>query len=389
MKNPKRSCGWVFLGALASWLGACDRGDGAAKPQRLPPLVRVARPTVLDVPVTVRAPVDLRPLQQAELHSKQLGYLSAVLVDRGDPVKQGQLLALVRPSELPDQLEAARGTLQQAQAQLSQARENRARAGALAPDGVVSTQELQQSGTSLAQAEAAESAARASLQALAVRLGETRLLAPLDGVVLQRRVDPGALVGPQTGAVLTVGRIDTLRIFVAVRERDAAQLRLGQSAAIEVDARPGETFSGQVVRLSPGFDPGTRTLEAEVHLKNPDGALRPGMYGRATIRTGLHPRALVLPEEAVQLVGEQRFVYVAVPAVSPSAAPAGAAPAWKAERRRVTLGVDGGAWLEITQGVRPEDDVITAGIDALADGSPVRAQRDAGPAAKAPSPPQH
>ncbi len=325
----------------------------------------VAKPTVRDVPVEIRAPVDLRPREQADIVSKQVGYLSAVLVDRGDAVKKGQLLALVRPSELPDQLQAARGQLQQAEAALEQAKLNRTRLGSLAPTGVVSTQELQQSSTALAQAEAAEAAARAQLQAVAVRLGETKIESPIDGVVMQRRFDAGSLVGPQNGAILTVGRTDPLRVFVAVREQESSQVAIGQKVFVSVDALPDQTLAGSVVRLSPGFDPLTRTLEAEVHLPNSDGKLRPGMYGRARIQVGLHKNTLTVPESAVQLSGNQRFLFVITDG--------------KAQRRAVTIGVDGGTFLEVRTGLQPEEQVVVAGSDALADGSAVRTQSGTAP----------
>ena len=237
---------------------------------------------------------------------------------------------------------------------------NRARIGALAPAGVVSTQELQQSNTALLQAEAQEAALRASLQAVAVRLGETKIESPLDGVVMQRRFDAGALVGPQNGAIVTVGKVDPLRVFVAVREQDSAQVVVGQQVLVELDARPGEEWRGAVVRLSPGFDPLTRTLDAEVHLPNPDGKLRPGMYGRARIQVGLHKQSLVVPESAVQLSGGQRFLFVI--------------DGGKAQRRAVTIGIDGGTVLEIVSGLKPDEQIVVAGSDALSDGSPVRTQ---------------
>lgn len=351
--------------SLVLSLSACEPSGADKRPGRPPPLVLVSKPAVRDVPVEIRAPVDLRPREQADILSKQIGYLSAVLVDRGDVMKKGQLLALVRPSELPDQLQAARGQLQQAEAALEQAKLNRSRIGALAPAGVVSTQELQQSGTALSQAEAAEAAARAQLQAVAVRLGETKIESPIDGVVMQRRFDAGALVGPQNGAILTVGRVDPLRMFVAVREQESSKVAIGQKVLLDVDAHPGETFSGSVVRLSPGFDPLTRTLEAEVHLPNPDGKLRSGMYGRARIQVGLHKNTLTVPEAAVQLSGDQRFLFVIVDG--------------KAQRRAVTIGVDGGTFLEIAQGVKADETIVVAGIDALADGSPVRTQAGTAP----------
>src|SRR5262249_38511424 len=131
--------------ALAAGLFACGKADSASAPkERPPPLVAVAPVALRDVPVEVRAPIDLRPLEQAEVSSKTLGYLDAVLVDRGDRIKRGQLLAVVRPSDLPDQLAAARQQLAAAQAQAALARANHQRAVALAPGGVVSQQELQQ-----------------------------------------------------------------------------------------------------------------------------------------------------------------------------------------------------------------------------------------------------
>ncbi|MGZ6124015.1 MAG: efflux RND transporter periplasmic adaptor subunit, partial [Myxococcales bacterium] len=175
---------------------ACGKGGGDARKERPPPLVAVGRVAVRDVEETIRAPVDLRPLLQADVGAKTLGYLDAVLVDRGDPVKKGQLLALVRPSDLPDQLAAARSAAAQADAAVALARANLDRARALEPAGRVSRQELQQAETALASAGATRSAARSQVGGLATRLGETRITSPLDGVVSARRLDPGALVGP-------------------------------------------------------------------------------------------------------------------------------------------------------------------------------------------------
>src|SRR5215831_5180517 len=134
----------LLVGALLLLPVACSGKAGSKSSTRPPPLVSVARVEARDVPVEVRAPVDLRPLVQSDVGSKTLGYLDAVLVDRGDRVKMGQLLALVRPSDLPDQLAAARSTLAQTQSSAALARTNYDRAKQLAPEAVVSQQELQQ-----------------------------------------------------------------------------------------------------------------------------------------------------------------------------------------------------------------------------------------------------
>jgi RND family efflux transporter MFP subunit len=325
----------------------------------------VVKAEARDIPVEVQAPVDLRPLTQADAVAKTIGYLDAVLVDRGDVVKAGQTVAVVRPSDLPDQLAVARGTLAQSQAQVTLARINLERAQKLAQEGLATQAELQSTTSALTIAEAMAQASKAQIGALATRLGENKLVAPMDGVVASRRLDPGALVGPTTGAVLTVVRIDTLRVFVSVTERDAAALAVGQPARVTVDALPGQSFEGQVVRLAPSFDPISRTLDAEVHLPNPKRELRPGMYGRAFIRLAVHPQAVVVPATAVQISNRQRHVFVI--------------EGEKARKRAVETGVDAGTWLEVLSGVKGGEEVVIAGADGLADSMTVRPSRGVNP----------
>ncbi len=338
------------------------------KPQvRPPPQVSVARVEVRDVLVEVHAPVDLRPLTQAEVGSKTLGYLDAVFVDRGDPVKRGQIVALVRPSDLPDQLAAARSALAQTEAAAALANANRERAERLAPDGIVSQQELQQATTAAATAEANLASAKSSAAGMAVRLGETRIDSPLDGVVTQRRLDPGALVGPTagTGSILTVARTDVIRVFIPVNEREVQLIRVGQEGRVELDATPGKSFRGEVVRVTPMLDPTTRTVDAEIQIANPKLSLKVGMYGRGSIVTGVHQGSIVVPAGAVQISNERHFVFVLNND--------------RVKRVEVRIGVDGGEWLEVTSGLQPSDEIVVAGSDVLSDNALVKAVRDFNP----------
>lgn len=361
------------IGALAVLPGACGNKAQDKGSPRPAPLVSVARVEARDVPVEVRAPIDLRPLIQSDVGSKTLGYLDAVLVDRGDKVTRGQLLALVRPSDLPDQLAAARGTLAQTQSAAALARTNYDRAKQLAPQAVVSQQELQQAESQLTTAEAAQQAAQAQIAAVAVRLGETRIASPLTGVVVQRRLDPGTLVGPPGGgAIVTVARVDTLRVFVTVNERELTGVAVGKDAHIEVDALPGRTFTGKVVRFAPTLDPGTRTLDAEVQLDNRAGELHPGMYGRGAIVVEMHPHVPVVPVGAVVLSNRQAFVFVVD------------AGGDVVHRRALKLGVDGGEWFEVKAGLHAGDEVVVSGAEIIADGMKVRAARGPDPFAAGP-----
>jgi RND family efflux transporter MFP subunit len=374
--RERRLCGavasWCFVGAVVMFgalAPACSKSNaGTAAKARPAPLVVVQKVESRDVPIEVHAPVDLRPLEQADVGSKILGYIDAVLVDRGDKVKKGQLVALVRPSDLPDQLAAARGTLAQVSASAALAQTNFERAQKLAPTGVVSQQELQQASAALASAEASQAAAKAQIGALAVRIGETRIESPIDGVVSQRRLDPGALVGPPGGgAIITVTRIDRLRVFITVNEHDAAGVVVGKEAHVEVDALPGKSYSGAVVRVAPAFDPITRTLDAEVQLPNPAGELRAGMYGRASVLLETHPLVPVVSVNAVQISDNQRYAFVV--------------QGDKVARRAVQIGADfaDGQLMEIKQGLSPGEEVVTAGADAIGDGATVRVARDIDP----------
>ncbi len=371
----------VVLLAMTPISASCSSRAPKGSTERPPPLVSVVMLDKLDVAIEVHAPVDLRPLFQADVGSKTLGYLDAVLVDRGDKVKRGQIVALVRPSDLPDQLAAAKGVLAQTQASSGMARTNQLRISQLAPSGVVSQQELQQAEATLASAAATEAAARAQLGALATRIGETRIESPLDGYVVQRKLDPGALVGPPGGgAIVTVARTDVLRVFISVNERQSARVAVGKEATVALDALPGRVFHGVVMRLAPFFDPTTRTLDAEVQLPNTDGTLRPGMYGRGSIILERHAGATVLPAAAMQMSDNERYVFVL--------------QGNRVQRKHVETGYDAGEWLEVIGGVHAGEEVVIAGADGLSEGSVVRvarlAERDSGVAANplASAPPQ-
>src|SRR5262249_52766837 len=190
----------------------CPSGGSAAPRTRPPPLVSAAKVELKDVPVEVRAPVDLRPIEQADVGSKVLGYLDLVLVDRGDKVKKGQPLAVVRPSDLPDQLAAARSAFAQAEAARRLAQISADRPNKLQPEGLAAQADVDKAMSALVSAQASEAAAKAQIAALATKLGETRIDSPLTGVVLKRVLDPGALVGTLAGAtIVTVARTDVLR----------------------------------------------------------------------------------------------------------------------------------------------------------------------------------
>lgn len=368
--TPKR---WALL--LIALISACGEGKGAAPRKRPPPLVMVARPTIKDVSVTLSYSVDIRPIEQAELQSKISGYVERVNVDRGDRVKKGQLLVEIRPSDLPKQVSQAREQVGQTDASYRLALENARRSRELYRREMISKAELDQVEAQLQMAQSARGGAESGLGAVTMRLSETRILAPFSGWVTGRYLDPGALVQPgQNANILTLMRIDEVRVFLRVPELDAPKVHPGQPATVTVDALPGKSFPGSVDRVPPALDPATRSLEAQVRIPNRTGILKPGMYGRATLTVEVHPRAVVLPVEAVLAEDKKRSVYV-VDQVR--AAPGGKGRLGTARQVAVQIGFDGGEWLEISQGLSGQDQVVVQGMDLIVAGEPVAVQEAA------------
>jgi len=363
---------------LAALGVACSSGTRNEAPKkRPPPLVTVAAPVVRDVPITLSYTVDIRPIEQADLQSKVAGYVEKVLVDRGDAVKKGQLVAEVRPSDLPEQVGQAREQVSQAQAGWQLADENVKRARELFRREMISEAELDQAEAQLRIAQASHAAARSGQGVVETRLSETRLYAPFAGFVAKRFLDPGALVqpGPQNATILTIMRVDQVRVSVSVLEGQAPLVRVGQTVEVTVDALPGKRFAGRVSRVPPALDTNTRTLEVEIVVPNPDGTLKPGMYGRAALTVDTHPRAVVLPVEAVLTEENERSVYV-VEELSPAAGGKGPATG-RARRVAVQTGFDGGDWLEITKGLKGDENVIVMGVDLAGNGQPVSVKQSA------------
>ncbi len=286
--------------ALALLPVACGGKAADKTTSRPPPLVSIARVEARDVPVEVRAPVDLRPLIQADVGSKTLGYLDAVLVDRGDKVTRGQLLALVRPSDLPDQLAAARSNARAgAVGGRARAHELRSRQGAGARSRRVAA------GAAAGAEPVRHRRGRAAGGAGADRGGggppgrDAHQLAARRAWSCSAASIRGRWSGRPAAARSSRSRGSTCCACsspsTSASWPASASARTPTSRSTRSRAR---AFSGKVVRLAPALDPATRTLDAEVQLDNRSGELCPGMYGRGAIVIETHPHAPVVPVAA-------------------------------------------------------------------------------------------
>ncbi len=140
-------------------------------------------------------------------------------------------------------------------------------------------------------------------------------------------------------------------------ERDLRKVSVGAGAAVSVDAYPGETFSGRVARVAPVLDPATRTAEMEIEVPNPTGRLKPGMYARVRLISANKDNALVVPKSAMVDAQGRRGVYMVQKG--------------QAVFRAVSLGLEEPDRIEVTDGLKEGDEVVTTGASALRDGAKV------------------
>lgn len=273
---------------------------------------------------TVDLPGEFQPFLMVSLHAKVPGYVERVLVDRGSVVKQGQLLVELsapemsaRIAEAEARVHAAESDRLQAEAQLAGAQStwDRLKKAAETP-GAIAGNELTLAEKQVDAARALTGARRQTVEAAeaAVRAEKVtkdylKITAPFDGVVTERLVHPGALVGTGAGAALLVlQQVSHLRLSVAVPEQDIGGIVAGAKVEFRVPAFPERSYTGSVARVAHALDPKTRTMPVELDVLNRDGSLSPGMYPSVKWPVRKVRPSLLVPRTSVVTTAERTFV---------------------------------------------------------------------------------
>ena len=304
-------------------LGVLAAAAVSAQGVRTVDVVTVARRALAR---TRMLPGEFLPFDAVPLHAKVTGFVNRVDVDRGSAVKRGQVLLTIDAPELVAQRAEAEAKLAAVKSQQVEAQAKLAGAQntydelktASATKGAVAENELVQAQKALdairASAETLEAqarAARASVDAQRELQSYLRVTAPFDGIITERNVSPGALVGPQAGAgppLLKLENLRRLRLVVAVPEADVSAIARGTDVAFTVPAYPSIPFHGRVARSAGSIDPKTRTMAVEIDVMNTDGRLAPGMYPEVKWATQTPGQTLVVPRTAVVVTTERVFV---------------------------------------------------------------------------------
>jgi membrane fusion protein (multidrug efflux system) len=376
---------------VASVTAACGGSDSASGGA---PVVAAKGPAAIDVVRVVEQPLDvqlslpaeLTAFQSVAIYPRVTGFLKTVNVDRGSRVRTGELLATLEAPELVAQRSEAQSKLQGAEAQLSVARSkadadkstfDRLKAASATPgvvagnDVVIAEKAADASSNQVLAAQQSIEAARQALNAVRDMEGYLRVTAPFAGVVTERNVHPGALVGPSSGAGAStplLRLVDTyrLRLVVPVPEAYTAEMKAGTEISFTVAAYPGQSFSGKVARLAEAVDVSTRTMAVELDVVNSDGRLAPGTFCQVRWPVRRSGPSLFVPSTSVATTTDRTFVI--------------RIRGGKTEWVDVRTGLTSGALVEVFGDLRAGDEVAGRGTDELRPGTEVR-PREPKPAA--------
>ena len=358
-----------------------------AKPAAAP---RVAMPTV-EISKVRLGPLNekvflvgaLKPVAQVDVVSKMTGRIDQLNAEIGDWVRKGTLIAKVDEDEVRQQVNRAAAALEVAKASLSQKetdleilkkeldRTVELHENQLIPRRDLDTAEARYRGA-IAQEKLAEAQidqAQAELRELRVRLDNTRILAPISGLVGKRHLDNGALVNPSMPVVSLVD-LSTMVMEINAPEKDLVKIRAGLEANIVLDAYPEQKFKGRVIRLSPILDPATRTGSVEIEVPNPKMMLKAEMFARVELDLGTRHNTLLVPREALVSHDQQRGVFKLQDDI--------------ARFQPVDAGVTQGGDVEVISGLKEGEAVITLGVNLVKNGDKVqlRSEKPAGTAQK-------
>lgn len=336
-KRPKGHMLWIGLGALvvvlaAIWFFFLRGGDGA-DPYRTE---AVRRGEIVN---SVSASGTLEALVTVEVGSQISGQVTQVLVDYNDRVRKGQVLAILDPQTQASAVEQSRAAIASAQANVAQAQAQVALAQAeydrqkfLFDRGIIAQAALDTADASLKtarasvrQAQAGVAQSQAQLRSNQATLGRTTIVAPIDGIVIDRQIEPGQTVasGLNVAVLFTLAQdLSRVNALVSVDEADIGSVKVGQAVRFTVDAFPNDNFTGQVMRIRalPTAESSVVAYTVEVEADNPGEKLLPGMTANADIILAERRNVMRVPNAAL------RFTPADVQARQSSGQSAGGSP---------------------------------------------------------------
>ncbi|HTM02077.1 MAG TPA: efflux RND transporter periplasmic adaptor subunit [Vicinamibacterales bacterium] len=326
--------------------------------------------------VVLDMPGNLEAYEDVALYSKVTGYVKSIRVDRGSRVRAGDVLAQLEAPELLAQRAEAESKLQAAEAQQGTAQAkadadastfDKLKAASATPgviagnDLVLAQKTVEGDRSQIAAAQKNVEAARQALNSIQQMEDYLRVTAPFDGVVTERNVHPGALVGPNSGAggapMLRVVNERRLRLVVPVPEAYLGGMKEGVEVPFTVQTYPADHFTGRIARISHAVDEKTRTMAVEMDVQNADGRLAPGTFCQVRWPVRRQGPSLFVPSASVASTTGRTFVIRVRDGMTD----------WV----DVKTGMSSGPLVEVFGDLRPGDEIAARGTDEVRAGVPV------------------
>jgi RND family efflux transporter MFP subunit len=335
----------------------------------VPPLVEVTTVIQADIPIYHEWVGVLDGFVNAHIRAQVTGYLVSQNYKEGDPIRKGDLLFEIDPRPFQAALDQAKGQLAQADARLGKTALDVKRYAPLIKDKAISQEEYDDAVQANLEANAAVVASKAQVEQAQLNLGFTKVVSPIDGIASIANGQIGDLVGPNTGELTTVSTVDPIKAYYNVTEQayinftklfTTEQDRYERLGKLDIDLilANGEIYpmKGKIYAADRQISPTTGTLRLAALFPNPNGALRPGQFGRLRVKIELANGALLVPQKAVsELQGHYQVAIVDAEN--------------KVRIQRVHLGERSGTLWVVQEGLKPGERVIVEGLQKVREGT--------------------
>lgn len=338
---------WPGLVLVVTFLAACEQGadeaDSDTDEDEAPAIpVETSMPTRGDIYAVYSGTAPIEAFADATVIAKVGGEVRQILVEEGDDVTSGAILARLDGDRLKLEME-------QAEANLRKLQRDYQRNVDLKVKSLISVGDFEKIQYEM-------EALKASYDLAKLELSYTEVRAPIDGVISERFIKVGNTITANT-AMFQVTSLEPLVSYLHAPEREYGRIRAGQDATIHIDALPGSRFDAKVLRTSPVVDPATGTFKITIEVSDRSRRLMPGMFGRISIVQDVHVNALQVPRSAIIEEAGQSAVYLVDGDI--------------AERRVIRTGYTDGAQVEVLDGLNDSDEFVTVGQTSLKNGSKV------------------
>jgi len=302
----------------------------------------------------------LKPYDSVIVSSELDGIIKTIRVDEGSPVTRNQPIAEIKETDYRLAMEQAAAILKQAEATLANTKLEHQRKEALYKEELVTKQQFDDVAARLALAQGDVERAKAGLDLAQEKLTKTKIFSPMAGVVNEKKVTEGDYVRNGTPLVSVV-RTDQLKLVFSVTEKNVGSLREGQDVVFVVDAFPGREFHGKLKTIYPSLEEKTRSLQVEAVVTNADRLLKPGLFARVTLYIGPARDTVVVPITALLYDNSNTKLFVT--------------EGNRAKERKVKIGRKYGEFMEIVEGLKAKEIVVTVGQNNLMEGVLVNVAR--------------